>query len=182
MTVTDGVALDITPARTADAEEILALQRAAYRIEAERYQDFGLPPLIETPADLVAILETSTRPSRRTAARGTVLAARRRDDATGVIVGTARAVVRGDTAHIGRISVLPRLHGQGIGRQLLAAIEQATAPVRRYALFTGHRSERNLRMYERAGYGRVGSERQSAAVVLIHLEKRVDAGTPADAL
>lgn len=171
MTVTDGVALDITPARTADAEEILALQRAAYRIEAERYQDFGLPPLIETPADLVAILETST-----------VLAARRRDDATGVIVGTARAVVRGDTAHIGRISVLPRLHGQGIGRQLLAAIEQATAPVRRYALFTGHRSERNLRMYERAGYGRVGSERQSAAVVLIHLEKRVDAGTPADAL
>lgn len=171
MTVTDGVALDITPARPADAEEILALQRAAYRIEAERYQDFGLPPLIETPADLVAILETST-----------VLAARRRDDATGVIVGTARAVVRGDTAHIGRISVLPRLHGQGIGRQLLAAIEQATAPVRRYALFTGHRSERNLRMYERAGYGRVGSERQSAAVVLIHLEKRVDAGTPADAL
>ncbi|CAN5920813.1 GNAT family N-acetyltransferase [soil metagenome] len=154
------VDLDIAPARAGDADEIIALQRAAYRIEAERYDDFGLPPLTETPTDLVAALDTHT-----------VLVARRHD---GAVVGTARARIRGDTAHIARLSVRPDLHGHGIGRQLLRAIEQATAPVRRYELFTGHRSDRNLRMYERAGYRRVRNAPQSDAVVLIYLEKLVD--------
>lgn len=164
MTATRGVEVDIVPARAADVGEIIALQRSAYRIEAERYGDFTLPPLTETPADLVAALDTHT-----------VLVARRHGSAAGVIVGTARALVSGDTARIARISVLSGSHGHGIGRQLLTAIEQATAPVRRYALFTGHRSERNLRIYERAGYRRVGSERQTAAVGLVHLEKPGDA-------
>ncbi|MBW3603548.1 MAG: GNAT family N-acetyltransferase [Actinobacteria bacterium] len=144
-----------------DAGEIIALQRAAYRIEAERYDDFGLPPLTETADEFVAALDTHT-----------VLVARRRDgEPSAPIVGTARARVVGDTAHIARLSVLPALHGQGIGRQLLAAIEHETAPVRRYELFTGHRSERNLRMYERAGYRRIHTEPQSDAVLLIFMEK-----------
>lgn len=153
--------LDITRARPVDAAEIIALQRAAYRVEAERYDDFGLPPLTETIDDLVAAVH-----------REVVLVARLSDgDPAGHIVGTARARVTDDTAHIARLSVLPALHGRGIGRQLLAAIERETAPVRRHVLSTGHRSERNLRMYERAGYRRTHHERQSHAVVLIHMEK-----------
>lgn len=158
--------LDITRAQPADADEILALQRAAYRIEAERYDDFGLPPLTETAGELVAALDTHI-----------VLVARLSDgEPSRAIVGTARARVTDDTAHIARLSVLPALHGRGIGRQLLAVIERETAPVRRYVLYTGHRSERNLRMYERAGYRRTRHERQSQAVVLVHLEKVVPTG------
>lgn len=160
--------IEIVPARVADVDEIITVQRAAYRIEAARYGDVLLPPQSETRAELGAVLDTHT-----------VLVARCRDQVpAAAIVGTARARVAGDTAYIGRLSVLPALHGQGIGRLLLEAIEQETAPERGYELFTGHRSERNLRMYERAGYRRVRTERQSAAVVLVHLEKVVVATGP----
>jgi ribosomal protein S18 acetylase RimI-like enzyme len=158
--------VEIRPAGAGDAREILDLQRAAYRIEGERYGDFSLPPLTETVDDLARALRTHVVLVARRSTRVATLP-------TDPIVGTVRARVAADTAHIGRMSVLPALHGRGIGRQLLEAIEQDVAPVRCYALFTGHRSERNLRMYERAGYRRVRTERQSDAVMLIHLEKMV---------
>jgi tRNA (guanine37-N1)-methyltransferase len=49
--------------------------------------------------------------------------------------------------------VAPDLQGQGLGRALLAHI-QAVAPERvtSYVLFTGGGSERNLRMYKKAGF------------------------------
>jgi GNAT superfamily N-acetyltransferase len=54
---------------------------------------------------------------------------------------------------IGRIMVAPDLQGEGLGRALLAHI-QAVAPdqVTSYVLFTGAGSERNLRMYKKAGF------------------------------
>jgi tRNA (guanine37-N1)-methyltransferase len=49
--------------------------------------------------------------------------------------------------------VAPDLQGRGIGRLLLGAIEQAApADVHELILFTGAGSERNLRMYKKAGY------------------------------
>jgi len=49
--------------------------------------------------------------------------------------------------------VAPDLVGGGLGRWLLAHAEsQAPPDVRRFDLFTGSRSERNLRMYGKAGY------------------------------
>lgn len=156
--------LEIRPARPDDAEEILDLQRAAYRIEAERYGDFALPPLTETLDDLTAMFHTHTiLVARHTVAVATV--------ATDPIVGTVRARVVGGTANVARLAVHPALHGRGIGRQLLVAIERAVAPVDRYELFTGHRSERNLRLYERAGYRQLRTVRESDRVSLTFLEK-----------
>lgn len=157
---------EIRPARPEDAAQILDLQRAAYRIEAERYDDFMLPPLTETLDDLTAMFDTHTiLVARHTAAVAAV--------ATDPIVGTVRARVVGDTAHVARLAVRPSLHGHGIGRQLLVAIERAVAPVDRYELFTGHRSERNLLLYERAGYQRLRTVRESDRVSLTLLEKVV---------
>jgi GNAT superfamily N-acetyltransferase len=55
--------------------------------------------------------------------------------------------------HIGRLMVAPDLSGRGIGSALLTLIEE-TAPtdIERFILFTGSRSHRNVRTYERAGY------------------------------
>ena len=156
--------LDIRPARPDDAAQILQLQRAAYRIEAERYNDLTLPPLTETLDDLAALFDTHTvLVARRTAAVAAV--------ATDPIVGTVRARVVGGTAHVARLAVHPALHGRGIGRQLLVAIERAVAPVDRYELFTGHRSERSLRLYECAGYRRLRTVAASDRVSLTFLEK-----------
>ena len=38
----------IEKATVSDAEELLALQKLAYRSEAEIYNDFSIPPLIQT--------------------------------------------------------------------------------------------------------------------------------------
>ncbi|HSJ46508.1 MAG TPA: GNAT family N-acetyltransferase [Euzebyales bacterium] len=92
------------------------------------------------------------------------------------MVGTVRARLVGDTAHVARLAVRPAPQGHGIGRRLLVAIERAVAPVDRYELFTGHRSERNLRLYARAGYRRMRTVRESDRVSLIFLEKVVANG------
>jgi ribosomal protein S18 acetylase RimI-like enzyme len=158
--------LEIRPARPADAPQILDLQRSAYRIEAERYGDFTLPPLTETLDDLAVLFATHTiLVARHTAAVAAV--------PSDPVVGSVRARVVGDTAHVARLAVRPALHGRGIGRRLLLAIERAVAPVERYELFTGHRSDRNLRMYERAGYRRLQTVRESDRVSLTYFEKVV---------
>jgi ribosomal protein S18 acetylase RimI-like enzyme len=161
--------LEIRPAGRRDALQILDVQRAAYRIEAERYDDFTLPPLTETLDELMAMFETHA-----------ILVARHTSSVAAVaadpIVGTVRARVVGDTAHVARLAVRPALHGHGIGRQLLVAIERVVAPVDRYELFTGHRSERNLRLYERAGYRRMRTVRESDRVSLTFFEKVVANG------
>lgn len=152
--------IEISHADAGDAERILYLQYAAYRIEAELYDDYRLPPLAQTLPELLAEFGTHT-----------ILVARRQ----GRIVGSVRARVADGTAHIGRLAVDPVWHGRGIGRRLLCGIEQATAPVQRYELFTGHRSDRNLRLYQRAGYRRIRTQRRSATVSLVYLEKPGDA-------
>jgi ribosomal protein S18 acetylase RimI-like enzyme len=159
--------LEIRPARSADAPQILDVQHSAFRLVAEQYDVATLPPLTETLDDLRAVLVTHT-----------VLVARQTTTAAATsaapIVGAVRARVDGGIAHVGRLVVLPRLHGQGIGRQLLVAIERAVAPVVRYELFTGHRSERSLRMYERAGYRRIRTVRESDRLSLTFMEKPAD--------
>jgi hypothetical protein len=44
----------ITPATLADAAEILALQKLAYQTEAAIYQDYTIPPLTQTLAEITA--------------------------------------------------------------------------------------------------------------------------------
>lgn len=163
--------IEIKPAQIGDAQQILDLQGVAYRLEAERYGVDDLPPMTQTLDHLIAEYDTST-----------ILVARYSPGiATGPsdpIVGSVRARVVEGTAYVGRLAVVPDMHGRGIGRQLLWAVERATAPVDRYELFTGHRSDRNLRMYERAGYRRIRSEQQRDAVTLVYMEKVVRRATP----
>jgi tRNA (guanine37-N1)-methyltransferase len=74
----------------------------------------------------------------------------------GRLVAAVRGRLDGDDDSawdIGRIMVAPDIQGAGIGRALLEHIE-AVAPARAtsYLLFTGAGSERNLRMYRKAGF------------------------------
>jgi GNAT superfamily N-acetyltransferase len=71
----------------------------------------------------------------------------------GRLVGAVRAQRVGDSWEIGRLMVAPDLTGKGIGRWLLAAAERlAPADTTDSLLFTGAKSTRNIRMYQRAGY------------------------------
>ena len=49
--------MNIVEATTDDAEHILNLQRIAYESEARRYNDYTLPPLIQTLDEIRADLK-----------------------------------------------------------------------------------------------------------------------------
>jgi len=141
----------------ADAGEVLTLQRAAYASEAQIYGDPSLPALVQTLPDLIAELSNC---SGHKAIRGPRL------------VGAVRSVADRDTLHIGRLTVAPDLQGIGLGTALLAAAEADAGPdVTSAALFTGHLSAGNLRLYQRRGYVEERREELKPGVTLVHLRK-----------
>jgi GNAT superfamily N-acetyltransferase len=114
-----------------DAGEILTLQRAAYVGEAMLYDQF-LPPLHETLDEIKHVLDGQDT---------TVLGIRD----NGRLIGTARIKQDGE---IGRVAVAPDRQHEGLGSALLEeAIDRGGT-----WLFTGDRSEANLRLYRKHGF------------------------------
>jgi tRNA (guanine37-N1)-methyltransferase len=125
-----------------DAGELLTLQRACWVQEAHDNPGVRIPALQESLAD---VQEWITH--------GVVLVVRAGDR----LVGAVRGTPRDQTWDIGRVMVAPDLQGQGLGRWLLARIEEeAPAEATAYELFTGAGSLRNQRMYKKAGYRLAG--------------------------
>jgi GNAT superfamily N-acetyltransferase len=67
--------------------------------------------------------------------------------------------------------VSPQHQNRGIGTQLLKAIEQQYSKCRRFELFTGIKSAKNIRLYERVGYKAFKTEAVSNKLSLICFEK-----------
>ncbi|GGQ23855.1 GNAT family N-acetyltransferase [Streptomyces roseolilacinus] len=157
-----GMSVTISAASAQDAEQILKLQYLCYQDEAELYGDYTIEPLTQPLDDLKAELE-----------RGHALVARLGDEIVASVRGEADET---GTARIGRLIVHPRLRGHGLGGRLLDAIEEhfardAEAAATRFRLFTGDRSEGNLRLYRRKGYEAVATERVGPRLTLVTLEK-----------
>ncbi|MDA1359376.1 GNAT family N-acetyltransferase [Glycomyces luteolus] len=147
----------IAPAEPADAGEILTLSRAAYVSEAQLNGDPFIPPLTETVEEVAAQIDAVH-----------VLKA----VWNGRIVGAGRARQEGDVLHLGRIVVAPDLQGRGIGSRLIAALEGLAAHgTAHLALFTGAKSESNLRLYRRLGYTESHRAPGGPGVELVHLRK-----------
>ncbi|MGP3926409.1 MULTISPECIES: GNAT family N-acetyltransferase [unclassified Streptomyces] len=155
-----GTSVTISDATEQDAEQILKLQYLCYQSEAELYGDYTLEPLTQTLDDLRAELS-----------QGRVLVARLGEE----VVGSVRGTVDEDgTASLAKLIVHPRMQRHGLGGRLLGAIEARLAEdlaAKRYRLFTGHRSQGNLRLYRKYGYAPVGTEEVSRRLSLITLEK-----------
>lgn len=54
---------------------------------------------------------------------------------------------------------------------MLSEIESALEQAERFELFTGHRSERNLYLYQKLGYRPYRNRRVTDALTIVHLEK-----------
>jgi ribosomal protein S18 acetylase RimI-like enzyme len=146
----------IVDAAPEDAEAILALQKLAYASEARRYDDWTIPPLVET-LDSV----------REQIAQHIVLKA----TVDGRLAGSVRGVVTDGVCEVCRLSVDPELQRRGIGAALLTAIERRFPVVEAFELFTGHRSAGNLRLYDRHGYRVSRTKVLSPDVSLVFLRK-----------
>ena len=149
-------AVTIVDATPEDAEAILALQKIAYEREARRYDDWTIPPMVET-------IETV----REQIARHVVLKA----VVNGRLAGSVRGVVTGGVCEVCRLSVDLTLQRRGIGSALLQAIEGRFPGIEAFELFTGNRSVENLRLYDRHGYRHARTQILSPAVSLIFLRK-----------
>lgn len=139
-----------------DLADILALQKLAYQSEAAIWNDYTIPPLIQT-------IEEITDEFARQHFLKSVL--------DGRIVGSVRAYQRDGTCYIGRLIVHPDVQNQGIGTRLMAAIEAEFPEVHRFELFTGQKSVRNLYLYQKLGYHIFKEESLNAMVMLVYLEK-----------
>ncbi|RII18668.1 putative acetyltransferase [Streptomyces sp. YIM 130001] len=155
-----GMSVTISAATEQDAEQILKLQFLCYQSEAELYGDYTIEPLTE-PLDSI----------RGELAAGGVLVARLGDE----VVAAVRGSVDTDgTARIDKLVVHPRMQRHGLGGRLLIAIEArlgGSSSVKRFQLFTGHRSENNLQLYRKHGYAPVSTEVVSGRLTLITLAK-----------
>jgi tRNA (guanine37-N1)-methyltransferase len=129
---------EIVPAVRADVPELHTLQLACWVQEMHDNPGVAIPPLHESLEDTVHALETHEVYVVRSAGR---------------LVGSVRARLEGDAWEIGRLMTAPDLQGRGLGRQLLDHI-QAVAPATAttYSLFTGAKSERNQKIYKKAGF------------------------------
>jgi ribosomal protein S18 acetylase RimI-like enzyme len=141
-----------------DLAEILALQKLAYQENAARYNDPCIPPLTQT---LDGLIEQ---------AKSHIFLKAVADD---TIIGSVRGCERDGFAVIERLIVHPEFQNRGIGRKLMAAIEQEfNTPV--FRLFTGHLDDKNMSLYSKLGYKIYGdAERVSANLSFIHMEKRM---------
>ena len=146
----------ISEATVSDAEAILVLQKLAFQSEALRYEDFTLPPLVQSIEDL-----------RRTFADHVFLKAVVDDR----LVGSVRACQDGQTCHIGRLVVHPDFQRRRIGTDLMERIEAHFSDAMRLEIFTGHRSEQTRSLYIRLGYREFKREVLSPKVTHVLMEK-----------
>lgn len=139
-----------------DLAEILALQKLAYRENVIRYNDENIPPMIETLDEMTEQFKIYTF------LKAVV---------DGEIIGSVRGCMQDGFAYIERLIVHPDKQNQGIGRKLMAAIEQKfDTPV--FRLFTGHLDDKNISLYSKLGYVIYGEKVQiTPTLFFVNMEK-----------
>jgi ribosomal protein S18 acetylase RimI-like enzyme len=146
-------------ATISDAEEILSIQKLAYRSEAEIYNDFEISPMVQTLEGIEKDFENQYFLK--------ALIDRR-------IIGSVRAYPKEGTCYIGRLIVHPDFQNRGIGTRLMNEIEKVFGTCQRFELFTGARSQRNLYLYQKLGYEIFKTANITDQTTTVYLEKKID--------
>ena len=154
--------MEITLANIEDAPQILSLQKLAYQSEAQIYQDYTIPPLTQTIEEIKGDFNNQL-----------FLKAVYEKE----IIGSVRAYSDGRSCFIGRLIVHPKWQGKGVGTELMHTIESYYTEVQRYELFTGIKSEDNIRLYKRLAYKPLKEQVVNESVSLIYMEKTASATT-----
>ncbi len=141
-----------------DASAILKLQKLCYQSEAAIYDDYSIPPLHQT-------LESMREEFKDKVVLKAVQSRR--------IIGSVRSHVKDDTCYIGRLIVHPDFQNKGIGKKLLGSVESIFLSARRFELFTGDRSLKNIALYSSFGYRELRREPLTDRVTLVYMEKVV---------
>lgn len=140
-----------------DLATVLQLQKDCYISEAEIYNDFNIPPLhqdlksLEKEAENTIIL------------KGVI---------DGEIIGSIRGYASNGTCYIGKLFVKKEFQNKKIGQLLLNSIETVFNESKRFELFTGNMSLKNLHLYNKLGYRQFKQQVINNNLTIIYLEKK----------
>ena len=148
--------MKIILANIEDAEQILTLQKLAYQREADIYQNFSIPPLVQTIDNIRGEFEDQ-------------IFLKAIDEKE--IIGSVRAYSDNNSCFIGRLIVHPKWQGKGVGTMLMENIETCFPNVQRCELFTGTKSTKNIKLYKRLGYKPFKEQVINKSLSLVFMEK-----------
>ncbi len=129
--------IQIEPARLADVQEILLLQKQAFITEAEWHGNYDIEPLRQTVESLRADFDSHCFLKAVCGGR---------------IVGSVKYRALDDRVWVGKLMVDTNYRGRGLGRKLLAEVERINPETARFQLVTAACSHHNIRLYESVGY------------------------------
>ncbi len=141
-----------------DLEVILELQKRSYLSEARIYNDYSIPPLLQTINSI------------RNEFRSHVFLKAVWNDQ---IVGSVRGCLSESTILIGKLIVDDLFQNQGIGQRLMDAVEKEFPDAKRAELFTGSFSLKNLYLYQKLGYREFRRVQLPDSLTLVFLEKHI---------
>jgi len=150
--------VNIKKASIDDVEEILHLQKQSDLSEAELYNDYSIKPLTQTLDDIKQDF------SKQIFLKAVI------DDNT-TIVGSVKAYQQNDTVFIGRLAVDPKYQNKGIGTKLMISIKEIVESAKRFELFTGHKSIKNICLYQKLGYREFKRIPINDSLTMVYLEK-----------
>ena len=149
----------IALAEKEDLGQILELQKLAFRSQAEIHNDYSIPPLIQTLEEIEQDFLSQTYLKAVFDKK---------------IIGSVRGYEDNNTCYVGRLIIHPAYQNQGYGTKLMNAIENIFDSVKRFELFTGDKSKKNLYLYKKLGYKIFKMEDLNENVRLKYLEKTKD--------
>jgi ribosomal protein S18 acetylase RimI-like enzyme len=149
--------LKIVQATIDDLNTILELQKKCYITEAELYNDYNIPPLTQTIDEIKTDFTNGTL-----FLKGMV---------NEELVASVRGISQNETTYIGRLAVKEEFQNRKIGQILMKEIENRLNKCKRYELFTGHKSEKNIRLYQKLGYSEYKTLLVHENLTLVYLEK-----------
>ena len=150
---------EITLADKDDLQQILQLQNVCYKTEAELHDEKNIPPLTETYNSINQEFEEGML-----FLKGIV---------DGTLVGSVRGQIKDDIALIGRLIVKKEFQNNGFGQLLMRKIENHLDHSIRYELFTGHKSDKNIKLYQKLGYSEIRRQYINDNLTLVYLEKAI---------
>lgn len=150
--------IDISLSKPPDLPAILQLQKECYLDEAAIYNEYDIPPLKQ---DLQSLREEF----KQHIILKTVV--------ENQIIGSVRAFSENGTGHIGRLIVKKEFQNMGIGRLLMESIESICSDCKRFELFTGFKSVKNIYLYNKLGYNEFKKQQINDQLTLLYLEKRI---------
>ena len=146
---------EVEIAKESDLEDILRLQKLAYISEAKIYNNFNIEPLKQTIEELHKEFKESLVLKKIENER---------------LLGSVRAYAQNGSCYIGRLIVHPNVQNRGIGGILLKAIESCYKE-KRFELFTGYLSKKNIEFYKKRGYKKFKTKKINEFEKLVYFEK-----------